>query len=184
MLEKQLNGLPTKYKSIDSKPMHNFGDSSTWVDNDGNPTPTDSTFYMKPPADEAWVVGSVRIRFSANANFAKPMVVKYYMHGVPTPIAQTVYENADDFLDRCDKFELLEVAGNGYDHNIFAFTYNFNEPAILWGTPPSDDAPGTVRLSHFTMEVSEHFELTDDVGEPVEMVKVRYPDVVVYDISE
>ena len=187
MLEsgKQLNGLPTKYREIDSKPMHNFGDSSTWMDYDGNLTPADSTFMMKPPVDEAWALQAVRIRFSANADFTnRPLTIKYYIHGVPTPVRQTVYANSDDFLDRCNKFELLEVAGNGkYDNNIFAFTYNFPEKLILWGTAPGEvDPANDPRMSHFTMEVAGHLPIKGEDDLDLEVVKVRYTDVEVYDI--
>ena len=166
--------------SWDSKPMHDFGDNSTW------PSTDDSNFPMRPPADEIWVVHSVRMRISVNADMT-PMTVEYYIHPEMVPNAtepvkakETLYENMNAFVRRFNRIGVLPIGGNGaYTANMWDLQYDFNEPIILKGTfDPLD--PG---LIEFSMRINDDVPIKTigDSGD-VEMAEVVYPDIAIYKI--
>ena len=168
--------------SWDSKPMHDFSDSSDWDD------PADSAFVMQPPADEIWVVHSVRMRYSVNADM-KPMTVKYYIHKEMAPpstdpvlFGSSAYPDNNSFIGRFNRINVLPLAGNGeYTHNAWDISYDFNEPIILKGTFDNQD-PGLIKFS-MGIDDNQAIQPLPDTGD-IGLVEVRYPDVAIYKIPE
>jgi len=178
MMDKILPGM--KLKAVDSKPMHNFADNTEW------PALDNSVFTFKPPTDEAWLISSVRIKFSVNVNLHCPMNLNYYIHGVPTAVRTTKYSSIDAFIDRCPVSDVLLFGGQGkYTHNIFSFEYQFDSEMFLWGTSPGGVNPAqNPRLHYFTMGIEDNIPYKNLDGGILEMAKIRYPGVVVYDIKD
>jgi len=177
-MSKQLSDLPAEADSWESIPTHEFTDPDTWQRKpEGGwvdpPNDYDSTFELEPPEGKAYAIHSVRIRYSAHAKLHAALIVEYWAGELK--VGETVYASKADFIDRCPDFEVLDVTGNGdYTSPIWAHSYEFQEPLVLWSTP----GPG--RLTKMVLKIEDHQPFKQEGGADAEAVKVRYPDIAVY----
>lgn len=166
-----ITGLGQKIVT-DSVPTHDFRDPSTW------PAFDDSSWELGAPDGYAYVLSTIWVKISNNADMASPLIVDFKDRDGEL-IRSTEYASLDDFMDRFTSYR--EVEPSRYENPIEIHEYEFPQPIVLRSAASEEGTPLPNRnVASMTLRIESNSPYKAIGGGDLEFCRVRFPDVTMY----